>query len=136
MSILKIVNTKGKYYDESSREQVLGYILNPYKTSGGYTGSIGITGENYVHEMNDVSVRFGKIDGVQLRHFIISFESWEVKDPKIAYMIGLDIARFLGREYQAVFSVYEDAEQLHIHLVINSVSFIDGHRYHAYLYTL
>jgi len=129
MAILKIVNTKGKYYDESSREQVLGYILNPYKTPNGYTGSIGITGDNYVQEMKDVSLNFGKVDGVQLRHFIISFESWEVKDPKNAYMIGCDIASFLGREYQAVFSVHEDAEQLHIHLVINSVSFIDGHRY-------
>ena len=129
MAILKIVNTKGKYYDESSKEQVLRYILNPYKTPSGYIGSIGITGDNYAQEMNNVSVSFGKVDGVQLRHFIISFESWEVKDPKIAYIIGLDIARFLGREYQAVFSVHEDSEQLHIHLVVNSVSFIDGHRY-------
>lgn len=85
MAILKIVNTKGKYYDENSREQVLGYILNHYKTPNGYIGSIGITGDNYVQEMKDVSLNFGKVDGVQLRHFIISFEGWEVKDPKIVY---------------------------------------------------
>ena len=37
--------------------------------------------------------------------------------------------RYLGKEYQAIYAVHENTESLHIHIVMNSVSYIDGHRY-------
>lgn len=35
----------------------------------------------------------------------------------------------MGAEYQTVSAVHEDKQHLHIHTVINSVSYVDGHRY-------
>ena len=131
MAILKTINTKGKYYDIDSKDIVVNYILKESKTLGGYTGASGINTENYAEEMKTVSEKFGKSDGVQLRHFVISFKQHEVSEPEVAWQIGNKISKFLGTEFQNVFSVHENTDQLHIHLVMNSVSFVDGHRYYG-----
>ena len=52
-----------------------------------------------------------------------------MNDPEVAYQIGQDVAEYLGREYKTVFSVHQDTDQLHIHMVTNAVSYLDGHRY-------
>jgi len=66
---------------------------------------------------------------VQLRHFIVSFTPYEINRPELAYQIGNEICTQLGYEYQTVFGVHENTDELHLHIVTNSVSFIDGHRY-------
>ena len=129
MAILKIANGIGKYYDNNSRESVIEYITNPRKTLNKNIGVSAMEGFEYAKEMDEVASIYHKNTGVRLRHFIISFESWEVNDPEVAYQIGQDIAEYLGREYQTVFSVHQDTDQLHIHIVINAVSYLDGHRY-------
>ncbi len=129
MAILKIANSIGKYYDNSSRESVVNYITNPDKTPDGYIGTVGLHSCEYAKEMDELADSYHKNTGVRLRHFVISFESWEVNNPSVAYQIGCDIVEYLGREYQAVFSVHQDTDQLHIHIVINAVSHVDGHRY-------
>ena len=129
MAILKTANGTGKYYDDNSRASVINYILNPHKTPGNYTGTVGLLSYDYADEMEQTAISFNKNKGVKLRHFVIAFESYEVKDPLTAFQIAYRIAKYLGREYQTVFSVHEDTSQLHIHIVINSVSYIDGHRY-------
>lgn len=129
MAILKIANGIGKYYDNNSRESVVNYITNPYKTPDGYIGSLALAGNEYANEMDELAIKYGKNTGVRLRHFVISFESWEINNPSLAYQIGEEIVEYLGREYQTVFSVHQDTDQLHIHIVINAVSYLDGHRY-------
>lgn len=38
---------------------------------------------------------------------------------------------FIGQQYQCAYAVHQDTNNLHIHFVYNSVSFIDGHRYYG-----
>ena len=81
--------------------------------------------------MEMVSAQFGKTSGVQLRHFIVSFDQTEVNDPMIVNEIARRFVEFFSNEYQVVYAVHEDKQYLHIHIVINSVSYVDGHRYYG-----
>ncbi len=74
-------------------------------------------------------MQYGKNSGIKLRHFIISFAPFEKVSPEKANEIGKVATSYFGREYQAVYAVHESTDNLHIHIVINSVSYIDGHRY-------
>lgn len=129
MAILKTANCRGKYYDEESKTNVINYITNPQKTVSNFIGSKGLKSEHFSEEMQETSNKFGKNKGVQVRHFIVSFDEDEVNNPKQVFDIGDRICDTLSDEYETVFAVHENTENLHIHIAMNSVSFVDGHRY-------
>lgn len=130
MAVLKTANTKGKYYEAHAKDDVIKYILNPYKAPN-YCGAFGVDINNLAESMEAISSHYGKSGGVQLRHFIISFYPEEVNDAKTVNDIAQKFANFFFREYQVIYAVHEDKPHLHIHIVINSVSYIDGHRYYG-----
>lgn len=82
-------------------------------------------------EMQAVKKRFGKEDGVIAYHGYQSFAPGEA-DPKTAHEIGIRLAKELwGEKYQVVVATHLDKENhLHNHFVVNTVSFVDGIRYH------
>lgn len=130
MAMLKILNCAGKYHDIGARENVAGYIFNPVKMVHGFCGGVAVT-ENFVECMNEVAVRFKKTKGIQLRHFVLSFSPEELDDPEVVYEIACHVARFIGRDYQIVFAVHENTDNLHIHFMQNSVSYTTGHKYNG-----
>ena len=73
MATLKTANGNGKYSDTNAKENVISYILNPYKAKQ-YSGSMHITDADPIADMERISRQFGKEKGIQLRHFIISFD--------------------------------------------------------------
>ena len=81
--------------------------------------------------MQAVKRRFGKEDGVIAYHGYQSFAPGEA-DPKTAHEIGIRLAKELwGEKYQVVVATHLDKENhLHNHFVVNTVSFVDGIRYH------
>ncbi|MCM1148468.1 MAG: relaxase/mobilization nuclease domain-containing protein [Butyricicoccus sp.] len=131
MAILKTANGKGRYFNEDAKEVLTEYIFRADKAIHGYFGGVGVDLINPAGSMTLVSERFGKTDGVQLRHFIISFEAWELNDPAVANEIAQHTAKYIGQEYQALYSVHEDKPNLHFHLVHNSVSYRTGARYYG-----
>jgi len=130
MAILKTANTKGKYYESHAKDDVIQYILNPSKAKN-YCGAYGVDMNAPAESMKTVSAQFGKSQGVQLRHFIISFYPNELNTPAIANEIAKQFAAFFVHEYQVIYAVHENKPQLHIHMIINSVSYVDGHRYYG-----
>ena len=128
MATLKTGNGHGKYFDPSSFHDVIAYILNPHKVPNFY-GGYHINMIDPIEDMAQISTQYGKTNGVHLRHFILSFSPDEVQDASIVNKIARMIVPYLGREYQTVFAVHEDAPHLHIHIVCNAISYIDGHRY-------
>ncbi|MFQ9132072.1 MAG: relaxase/mobilization nuclease domain-containing protein [Oscillospiraceae bacterium] len=78
-----------------------------------------------------VKKRFGKEDGVVAYHGYQSFAPGEAT-PELAHEIGVKLARKLwGEKYQVLVSTHLDKENhLHSHFVVNTVSFVDGIRYH------
>ena len=82
-------------------------------------------------EMLAVKRRFGKEDGTVAYHGYQSFAPGEAT-PEIAHEIGLKLAKQLwGDKYQVIVATHLDkANHLHNHFVLNTVSFVDGLKYH------
>ncbi|MGM9627083.1 MAG: relaxase/mobilization nuclease domain-containing protein, partial [Faecousia sp.] len=82
-------------------------------------------------EMLSVKKRFGKEDGTIAYHGYQSFAPGEAT-PEMAHKIGVELAqRLWGNRYQVVVSTHLDKENhLHNHFVLNTVSFVDGIKYH------
>lgn len=62
-----------------------------------------------------------------MRHIVVSFE--DDISPYNAYILGWQIAAYYADRFQIVFGVHEDSGNIHIHLVFNTVSFVDGLKY-------
>jgi len=82
-------------------------------------------------EMLAVKRRFGKETGTVAYHGYQSFAPGEAT-PEMAHEIGLQLAQQLwGEKYQVVVATHLDKEShLHNHFVLNTVSFVDGIKYH------
>ncbi len=131
MATLKVSNSKGKYRNEDAIDNAINYILNEQKTPHHCVGGSGVDMSCPVEDMKNVREKFGKQKGVQLRHQIISFEEKELSNPYIANSIGKQISESFGKEYQTIYAVHENKDNIHIHFISNIVSFIDGHRYYG-----
>ena len=94
MATLKTANGHGKYFGEDAKQNVIDYIMKKGKTPHGYVGGAGVDGNDIVGSMKEVSDHFGKSNGVQLRHFIISFEPSEIKNINTAGEIAREAALF------------------------------------------
>lgn len=82
-------------------------------------------------EMLAVKKRFGKEDGTVAYHGYQSFAPGEAT-PEMAHEIGMKLAaRLWGDRYQVIVATHLDKENhLHNHFVLNTVSFVDGIKYH------
>ncbi|MEY8313191.1 relaxase/mobilization nuclease domain-containing protein [Oscillospiraceae bacterium 42-9] len=82
-------------------------------------------------EMIAVKKRFGKENGTVAYHGYQSFAPGEAT-PELAHKIGLKLVeRLWGERYQVLVTTHLDKEShLHNHFVVNTVSFIDGIKYH------
>ena len=78
-----------------------------------------------------VKKRFGKEGGVVAYHGYQSFAPNEAT-PEMAHEIGVRLAKVLwGEKYQVLVATHLDKENhLHNHFVVNTVSFVDGIKYH------
>lgn len=109
------------------------YAANPEKTEQlFFTSAINCEScETAFAEMQATKQRFGKLGGVEGYHFIQSFAPGEVT-PEQAHRIGVEFAqRLFGERYEVVVGTHLDKVHLHNHVVVNSVSFVDGKKYHS-----
>lgn len=142
--------TNPQYYEKAELTEkqaqtlldVIDYAADPSKTDSAIhdenieTHQQFVTGINCLpatarDEMQAVKKRFGKEDGVIAYHGYQSFAPGEA-DPKTAHEIGIRLAKELwGEKYQVIVATHLDKENhLHNHFVVNTVSFVDGIRYH------
>ena len=82
-------------------------------------------------EMIAVKKRFGKENGIVAYHGYQSFAPGECT-PAQAHEIGVKLAKELwGDRFQVLVATHLDkSHHLHNHFVVNTVSFVDGKRYH------
>ena len=131
MATIRCINCKDKYHDDRAKRDVINYILNPDKMIHGYFGMDRVNPANPDLSMYDVSMKFGKEKGVQLRHYVISFCKNELQDPAIAKMIADEFMLSIGRKYQCIYGIHENTAQLHFHIAFNTVSYVDGSRFYG-----
>ena len=112
-------------------EAVINYAKNGEKTEHGILVSgINCLPENAYEEMMLIKKNFHKENGRLGYHFIQSFKGKEVS-AKECNDIGMELAQSLwGDKYQVLICTHIDKDNVHNHIILNSVSFIDGSKYH------
>ena len=118
--------------EKTSLDSSLQYALNEDKTSDKkvlYESTINCIKGNAYKNMVKVKKRYHKEGGVRGYHIIQSFKPDEVT-PEQAHKIGVEFAKkCFGDKYQAVIGTHLDRAHYHNHIVINSVSIVDGKKY-------
>ena len=96
-----------------------------------YVSGINCTPATARNEMMAVKKRYGKDEGIVAFHGYQSFAPGECT-PALAHEIGVRLAQELwGERFQVLVATHLDkAHHLHNHFVVNSVSYLDGKRYH------
>src|SRR3954449_11322512 len=82
-------------------------------------------------QMKATRALWGKTEGIQAHHIIQSFKPGEVT-PEIANEIGRDLAKEVAKGHECVVYTHTDKDHIHNHIVINSVNYEDGRKFHAH----
>lgn len=111
----------------------LDYIKRKNKTLWGDRQLV--TGWNCVaqsayEEMMTTKRRYGKTDGRMFYQFVQSFSPEEDVTPEEVHAIGLELAQRLFPDFEVVVATHVDADHLHSHLIVNSVSWKAGRKLH------
>lgn len=116
---------------QKNLEAVINYAKNGEKTEHGILVSgINCLPENVYTEMMLVKKNFHKEDGRLGYHFIQSFKGKEVSAEE-CNDIGMELANSLwGDKYQVLVCTHINKDNVHNYIILNSVSFIDGSKYH------
>lgn len=95
-----------------------------------YTGFCNLASvDSAPEEMEQTAISFGKNKGKRIRHSELSFSKEEHVTPELANQYAHGIIQHYAPEYQVVYAVHNNTDHLHIHFVMNQVSYVDGHRY-------
>lgn len=115
---------------------VIEYVLQDKKVKEGYVAITGpyapeqINWDNVYNAFLDEKKLWNKDSGRMYAHNIISFHKDEDISPAQALEIGQEFVEKFFPNHQSVIGVHQDKDHLHIHIVTNSVSFIDGMKLH------
>ena len=115
-----------------SLQDALDYAANRDKTEQScFESSYACTLETAFADMRQTKERWHKSGGVQGYHLVQSFVAGEVS-PELAHQIAKELAdRVLGGRYEYVIGTHLNTGHIHSHIVWNSVSRIDGKKYHS-----
>lgn len=121
--------TLNKVCDEL--ELVYNYATNKEKTEEQlFVTGINCTPEIAVEEMRLTKKHYGKTDKILGFHAYQSFVQGETT-PEIAHEIGVKLAQELwGDRFEVIVTTHLNTNCLHNHLVLNSVSFVDGKKFY------
>ena len=100
-----------------------------YATRGGaieqqYVSGAGINPDIAFEEMIAAKRMFHQEEGKQYLHLVVSCDQI-MQQPSIMHQIGKEIAKFYA-DYQVLTATHTDTDNLHCHLIINSVSMQTG----------
>ena len=112
-------------------DAVINYAMNGEKTENGILVSgINCLPQTAYSQMTLTKKAFHKEDGRLGYHIIQSFNGNEISPDK-CNKIGIELAEELwGDKYQVIVCTHTNKQNIHNHIVLNSVSFIDGTKYH------
>ena len=133
-----------KYADDNAIRDEINYVYDVEhdgeKTDGyRYIGGWGVDPENAAYEMELLSRLHHKWNGVRLRHWVITFTETDLQKVhkrlpgldrwQILLRLGYELTECYANRYQLVFAVHWDHGAGHLHMVMNTVSYVDGRKY-------
>ena len=132
MCVVKSMNER--YPTPGDIYRVLNYIEREDHNICGLRGATGMELQRprqMQKAMLQVKTEFLKEGGRQILHLTVSFSKEEerIVNLQLAWRMGYEIAEIFMAGYQTSFAVHDNTDDLHIHFVINSVSYEDGLKY-------
>lgn len=126
MAVTKFLSRKTRL------DTIIKYIMNGEKTEKMmYVSGINCNPDTAIQQMQDTKKRFNKEGGIISYHLIQSFEGKEVS-PEKCHELGLQYAKELfGDDYEFVVATHLNTDNVHNHIVINSVSFKSGNKFYS-----
>lgn len=95
-----------------------------------------ITWDSVYRSFIDEKKTWTKDSGRMCAHYVLSFH----RDENITPQQALDFAKTLFEKtfpgYQVLLGVHQDKDHLHVHEVVNTVNYFDGHKLHTTKYDL
>ena len=134
MAINKVVNKSTKSH--GAMRNVIEYVLQNQKVKEGYVEITGpfiydqINWDNVYRSFLDEKKLWNKDSGRMYAHNIISFHKDEQITPSESLEIGRAFVNRFFPEHQSLICIHQDKDHLHVHIVTNSVSYIDGMKLH------
>lgn len=136
MAVFKIV--PGKYQNKDAVEKTIRYATGNNKAPEDKVLSVrglGVDYENYQNTIEQFKITksvYHKEDKRQVLHMVVSFDDKREKCLQETDIeeLGYQIGRLLSREsYQVIWGIHGNTDHVHIHYIINSVSYETGKKY-------
>lgn len=136
MAVIKIVS--GKYQNKDAVEKTIRYITgnnNAPKDKVLSVGGLGVDYGNYQNAIEQFKITksvYHKEDKRQVLHMVVSFDSKKENSLQETDIeeLGYQIGKLLSREsYQIIWGIHGNTDHVHIHYIINSVSYETGKKY-------
>lgn len=125
MAIIKAVHSK------ASIATAIQYIERPCKTEKALVTGISCSPGSAAAEMMVTKKIWGKADGRSYDHYVQSFAPEEKLSPEEAHVIAVEWAEQEFHDFEVVVATHTDAHHLHSHILVNTVSYLDGHKIHT-----
>ena len=119
--------------DKTLLDNIIEYAAKPDKTEQRvFETAINCSSvETAYKEMVATKQKYGKEGKVLAYHYIESFKPGEVT-PELAHKIGVEFAqKCFGDRFEVVIGTHLDKHHIHNHIVVNSVSFVDGGKFRS-----
>lgn len=127
MAIIKCVKNS-----HSDIKHIINYVTKKEKTIGkklcsAYNCNI----DTAAKEMQITKELYNKTKGRTYKHFVQSFPPNEEITPEQAHQIAKEFIEQcpLFSDFEVLYATHVDKDHIHTHFVVNSVSFMDGHKF-------
>lgn len=124
MAVIKAVSSK------VSIGQALDYVMKQEKTESKLITGLGCEAETVKEEMQATKELWGKLDGRTYKHFVHSYHKSEQITPEQAHRNAIELAKATKAwdGYEVLIATHTDRGHIHSHIIVNSVSYEDGHK--------
>ena len=125
MAIIKGLSSR------ATPQKIVDYLTKEEKTEEKLISGKDCNPETIVQEFRATKELYDKNEGVQYHHMIQSFSPKDNITPEKAHELGMELAEKQFKGYEVFVVTHKDKEHVHNHLVVNSVGFEDGKKYHS-----
>lgn len=117
----------------SAMKGLINYCVQDLKVKDEQSGrrlvsGVNCDGENAFNEFMTTKYAYKKVDGFNFYQYVQSFHPSEKVTPEQVHKIGLEFAEKAWPGHEVLVATHLDAEHIHNHFVINSVSFESGYK--------
>lgn len=112
-----------------SLKGIIDYVEDREKTDKRLISGVNCVAESALDEFESVKKEFHKTDGRAYYHIVQAFSPDDPLDFDTAHEIGCKFAGYF-QGYQALVVTHRNTAHIHNHIILNSVSFEDGRKFH------